>query len=201
MEQHRPRTRWQDSGAPRGNDYDARWRSLAASGQHIHGEADLVEGLLKQCGGSRLLDAGCGTGRVAIELADRGIQVLGVDADPAMIETARAKRPDLTWVQADLAEPGGFTAEPFDLVLLAGNVMIFLETGTERRVLDELTTHLLPGSGLLVAGFALKPHRLQLPTYDELAIAAGWTLVQRWATWDRAPYEGGDYVVSVHSRV
>jgi hypothetical protein len=41
-------TRWQDTSAPRGDDYDARWRALAAGGHGIHGEADLVETLLAE---------------------------------------------------------------------------------------------------------------------------------------------------------
>ena len=53
-----------------------------------------------------VLDAGCGTGRVAIELSRRGHDVVGVDVDEAMLEAARAKAPDLTWVQGDLADPG-----------------------------------------------------------------------------------------------
>ena len=55
-------TRWQSTDAPRGDDYDARWRALAATGQNVHGEADLVETLLRDSGGTRVLDAGCGTG-------------------------------------------------------------------------------------------------------------------------------------------
>ncbi|HNA52133.1 MAG TPA: class I SAM-dependent methyltransferase, partial [Mycobacterium sp.] len=82
--------RWQRSDAPRGDDYDARWRSLAAAGQNVHGEADLVEALLRESGGTSVLDAGCGTGRVAIELAERGLAVTGVDADPRMLGAARA---------------------------------------------------------------------------------------------------------------
>ena len=62
-------TRWQRTEAPRGDDYDARWRSMEAAGHNIHGEADLVEALLADSGGSSVLDAGCGTGRVGIELA------------------------------------------------------------------------------------------------------------------------------------
>ena len=34
-------SRWQDTGAPRGDDYDTRWQKLAAAGESIHGEADL----------------------------------------------------------------------------------------------------------------------------------------------------------------
>jgi SAM-dependent methyltransferase len=188
-------TRWNRTGAPRGDDYDARWRSLADSGQNIHGEADLVEALLTESGGKSVLDAGCGTGRVAIELAGRGFSVIGIDADPAMLATARNKAPELTWIEADLLDPDD--AGPFDLVLLAGNVMIFVEPGTEGRVLTNLAGRLADG-GLLVAGFALQPDRLSLAHYDDLADHAGLTPVARFATWDRQPFDGGDYAVSVH---
>src|SRR4029079_8134136 len=78
-------TRWEKSSRPRAEDYDGRWQSLSAAGQNIHGEADLVEALLQESGGKRVLDAGCGTGRVAIELAARGFSVTGVDADAEML--------------------------------------------------------------------------------------------------------------------
>jgi trans-aconitate methyltransferase len=191
------RTRWNRTGAPRGDDYDARWRSMADSGQNIHGEADLVEALLTDSGGRSVLDAGCGTGRVAIELARRGFAVAGIDADPEMLATARTKAPELTWIDADLSEPGGTGSPPVDLVLLAGNVMIFVEPGTEARTLTNLAGRLADG-GLLVAGFALKPDRLSLREYDELTDQAGLIPVARFATWDRQPFDGGDYAVSVH---
>jgi len=190
--------RWQRSTGPRGDDYDARWQTLAASGQNIHGEADLVESLLAESGGSSVLDAGCGTGRVAIELANRGVTAVGVDADPAMLAAARAKAPELAWVEGDLADLGPALAKKsFDLIVLAGNVVIFLEPGTEGRVLTELAAHLVPG-GLLVSGFSLRPGRLSLDRYDHLAGLAGLLPVARWATWARQPLTGGDYAVSVH---
>lgn len=189
--------RWQESTAPRGDDYDARWRSLAEAGQNIHGEADLVEHLMRPSGARSVLDAGCGTGRVGIELARRGFAVAGVDADAGMLSAARRKAPDLDWVQGDLADLGSALPGPFDLILLAGNVMIFLEPGTEDRVLAGLTARLAPGA-LLVAGFSVRPDRLPIERYDELAAAAGLVLVSRWSTWDRQPFAGGDYAVSVH---
>lgn len=191
-------TRWQQTDAPRGDEYDDRWRTLEADGRPIHGEADLVDGLLDEIGGSRVLDAGCGTGRVAIELAGRGRSVVGVDLDEAMLSAARAKAPALTWVAADLTDVAGLAGDPFDVVLLAGNVMIFVEPGSEARVLAALTARLAPG-GLLVAGFQVEP-RLPLNRYDDLAADAGLRLVARWATWDRHPFTGGDYAVSVHGR-
>jgi len=192
-------TRWQSSDAPRGQDYDARWERLAASGVGVHGEADLIESLLSETGGSAVLDAGCGTGRVAIELAARGFAVVGLDADPAMLAAARSKAPDLRWIEADLVDTGAHLGEAFDLVALPGNVMIFLDRGTEPDVVGQLAARLRPG-GLLVAGFQLQTGRLTLDRYDEITAAAGLQLVDRWATWDREPFHGGDYAVSVHRR-
>lgn len=192
-------TRWQDTDAPRGDSYDQRWTQLAESGESIHGEADFIESLLGQAGGRRVLDAGCGTGRVAIELARRGYPVVGVDADLDMLATARTKAPDLSWIHADLADLGAHSTETFDVVLLAGNVMIFLAQGTEERVMGELVDRLAPG-GLLVAGFSIRPDRLSLAEYDRVAAGAGLESVARFATWDREPYDGGDYAVSVHRR-
>ncbi len=198
-------TRWSGTDAPRGDDYDARWTQLAAQGVDVHGEATLVETLLTTHHvPGPVLDAGCGTGRVAIELARRGVTVVGVDADAAMLVTARSKAPDLPWLEADLAAldpavlashaPGGF-----GLVLLAGNVMIFLTPGTEPTVLDHLASVTAPG-GLLVAGFQIARRRVPLEHFDAWCDDAGFDLVDRWSTWDQAPYDGGDYAVSVHRR-
>lgn len=196
-------TRWENTDAPRGEGYDAQWERLAAAGHSIHGEADLVDGLLQEHGGRRVLDAGCGTGRVAIELAARGYDVVGVDLDAGMLDAARAKAPELPWVRADLAAllasamPEGRAA--FDAVVMAGNVMIFVQPGTEGAVLARLHDLVAPG-GLVIAGFQLRPARIAIAEYDRLAREAGLEPLERWSTWDRAPFTGGDYAVSVHRR-
>jgi SAM-dependent methyltransferase len=192
-------SRWQDTAAPRGDDYDARWRALAAAGKSIHGEADLIEALLHEIGGHRVLDAGCGTGRVAIELSRRGVTVLGIDSDAVMLQTARRKAPELTWVAGDLAEADRHVTAEFDIAVAAGNVMIFLAPGSEADVVAQLVARLVPG-GLLVSGFQLNTGRLTLDRYDECAAAAGLELLHRWSTWDREPFHGDDYAVSVHRR-
>ena len=188
------RNRWLAETDGRGPAYAARFRELEEAGMDVHGEASFVADAVPP--GSRVLDAGCGTGRVAIELARRGYDVVGVDLDPSMLSVARDTAPALRWVEADLA-----TAEPpdgpYDAVVLAGNVMIFLAPGTEPDVVRHVVGALRPG-GLLVAGFTVEVKRLPLADYDRYAAAAGLELVDRFATWDRDPYAGGDYAVSVH---
>lgn len=186
-------TRWSAEAAGRASTYDDRWAELAAAGEGIHGEADFVSALRP----SSVLDAGCGTGRVAIELARRGVDVVGVDVDAPMLVQARQKAPELAWVEADLATLD--LGRRFDVVVLAGNVMIFLRPGTEEDVVAAMARHVLPG-GAVVAGFQLQPGRLDLATYDRHAAAAGLVPDGRWATWDRQPFAGGDYAVSVHRR-
>jgi SAM-dependent methyltransferase len=190
-------SRWAEhSSAQRGDDYDERWRALAAAGQSVHGEADLLCTLR---GSGSMLDAGCGTGRVAIEMARRGFSVAGVDLDEAMLSTARTKAPELEWQLGDLADVE--LQRRFDLVALPGNVMIFLAPGTEDLVVANLERH-LAADGLLVAGFQLRRSRLSLDRYDQLCADVGLVVDQRWATWDQEPFnaDGAEYVVSVHRR-
>lgn len=179
--------------------YDERWEALAARGVEVHGEADLVDALLGALG-TRILDAGCGTGRVAIELGRRGYATVGIDVDPDLLARARAKAPSLEWIDGDLATLTPGTAPgPFAAVVLAGNVMIFVAPGTEARVLANISARLEPG-GLLIAGFQLSG-RLALADYETHAVAAGLEPVARWSTWDRAPFTAtSDYVVAVDSK-
>jgi len=194
-------SRWLGSDRPGADDYDRKFVDAERVGVDVHGEASFVASLAPP--GAAVLDAGCGTGRVAVELARRGYEVVGVDLDEGMLAGARAKAPDLPWHVADLAAPdlaGAVGPAPgrwFDIVVAAGNVMIFLEPGSEGAVVANLAGVLAPG-GLLVAGFQLDGH-LSLAGYDTHCAGAGLELVGRWATWDRRPWrEGGHYAVSVH---
>jgi SAM-dependent methyltransferase len=188
--------RWQQSDVPRGAEYDRRFETLAATGMDMHGEAALVASYRP----ATVLDAGCGTGRVAIELARRGHDVVGVDVDPAMLEAARAKAPNLTWLEADLTDPAFDLGRTFDIVVLAGNVLIFVPAGTEGQVIANAARQLAPG-GRLVAGYSLRPGGLRPSGHDAHATAAGLVLEDRWSTWDRRPYAAADaYCVSVHLR-
>src|SRR5450631_4021996 len=126
-----------------GESYQQRFDALAADGADVHGEADFVE----QLHPSFVLDAGCGTGRVARELARRGIGVVGVDRDQSMIATAARLAPELTWLVRDLTQID--LDRCFDVVLLAGNVPIFTPDGTQAALVAGCARHLVD-QGLLV---------------------------------------------------
>ena len=175
-----------------GDAYDARYDERALHGENVHGEADFV----MRYAPASVLDAGCGTGRVARELARRGVDVVGVDLDEDMLATARRRSPKLSWVEADLASID--LERTFDVVVAAGNVMILLTPGSEPAVLANLARHLHRG-GLLIAGAQVRPDHLTLAEYDRLADAAGFALAERFSTWDRDLWRrDSDYALSVH---
>ena len=194
-----------ETGGTRGPEYAQRFRDLAASGADLHGEARQIDRLTRETTGGapgRVLEAGCGTGRVALELARAGHEVTGVDVDPSMLAEARAAAKDqaldVRFVEGDLIDLADLLEGTFDVVAAPGNVVVYLTPGTEADVVTQLVSALRP-DGLLVAGFALGRH-VSVQQYDGWCQAAGATLVHRWATWDAEPLAGGDYAVLVHRR-
>lgn len=174
-------------------EYNARWDRLAADGQKVHGEADLVDTFTPLS----VLDAGCGTGRVAVELAARGRRVVGVDNDADMLDLARAKSDDVRWVLADLA-----TVEldaTFDVIVMAGDVLNYVRAGDESRVVMNLAAHLEPSGRVVCGGSVVESAHVR--HYDNWCRSAGLELEVRYASWDRIPYDRpGSYHVSVHRR-
>ena len=179
-------TRWD------GDEYQARFDKLAATGTDVHGEATFV----RRFAPASVLDAGCGTGRVAIELARHGIDVVGVDLDASMLATARQLAPELTWVESDLGTLA--LDRTFDVVVLAGNVPLFTRAQTEHDLVVACAAHVASG-GALVAGFQLGDG-YSLAQYDASCAVAGLAPTERWSSWDREPFAGGSYAVSVHRR-
>ncbi|RIV37638.1 class I SAM-dependent methyltransferase [Micromonospora radicis] len=194
-------TRWAtDTGPDHSQWYVDRFRQLAAEGADLAGEARLLDTLVPPR--SRILDAGCGTGRVGAELAARGHTVVGVDADPVLIEAARADHPGPRWLVADLAELDLAAAghpEPFDAAVLAGNVMAFVAAGTERAVLGRVAAQLRP-DGVVAVGFGTE-RGYPLVDFDADAAGAGLLLEHRFATWDLRPWRAdADFAVSILRR-
>jgi SAM-dependent methyltransferase len=167
----------------------------------VHGEADFVAGLLPAP--ARVLDAGCGTGRVAVRLHELGYDVVGVDVDPSMVAVARAEAPHLDWRVADLATMDLGAA--FDLVVVAGNTIPLLEDGTLAAACERLAAHSAPG-GVVVTGFGLDAAHLPgdcpvtpLADVDAAMAGAGLDVADHYGTWSGEPFDGG-YVVATYRR-
>jgi trans-aconitate methyltransferase len=93
----------------------------------------------------------------------RGLDIVGVDIDPEMLDTARRKAPGVDWHLADLATVD--LSRSFDAIVMAGNVMIFLKSGTESVVVANMARHLQP-DGLLIASFQIMRDRLTVQRSD-----------------------------------
>ncbi|WP_270887795.1 class I SAM-dependent DNA methyltransferase [Pedococcus sp. 5OH_020] len=204
MSETEPRTRWSEVSAGLGGAtaYQQRFDDLAASGVDIHGEAAFVESLLPPP--ARVLDAGCGTGRVATQLTALGYHCVGVDSDPDMIAVAEQRDPSTRWVRQDLSRLE-LRSQAFEVAILAGNVIPLLAPGTLVTAVERLAAHLQPG-GLLVAGFGLDEAHLPpgcpvtpLADYDRACDVAGLSFVRRHSGWDRVSWRpDSGYAVSVH---
>src|SRR5690625_7383941 len=75
--------------------YISRFRNKAEIGEDLAGEARLVDAMVERK--SRILDAGCGTGRNGGYLAAQGHTVVGVDIDPQLIAAAREVISEVRW--------------------------------------------------------------------------------------------------------
>ncbi|MCA1983734.1 class I SAM-dependent methyltransferase [Nocardioides nematodiphilus] len=191
-------TRWMtDTKEGHSQWYVERFRTMAAEGRDLGGEARLVDAMLPP--GSRVLDGGCGPGRVGAILRERGHTVVGVDADPVLIAAAEEDHPGPRWLVADLAEldlPAMGEPEPFAGAVLAGNVIVFVTPGTEAEVLRRVAAHVVD-DGFVVVGFHTD-RDLTLTAFDDAVRAAGLRLENRFATWDlRGWHDDADFAVNV----
>ena len=179
--------------------YIERFRSMAARGDDLAGEARLVDAMVPR--GARILDAGCGPGRVGAVLAEAGHEVVGVDLDPELIAAANADHPGPLWLVDDLAHldlPVRGIYEGFDAIVCAGNVMTFLAPNTRGQVLSRLRAHLRDAGRLAVGfgtgrGYALESF---LADVRDAGLRADLLL----STWSLHPYrDDADFVVALLS--
>jgi len=180
--------------------YIERFRTMAADGADLEGEARFVDAMVGR--GARILDAGCGPGRVGGALHQRGHQVVGVDVDPALIEAAEQDHPGPTWLvgdlaRMDLAEHG--IEEGFDVIVCAGNVITFVPVDDRRPALERMGAH-LADDGRIAIGFG--DHRGY--GFDEFRAdvdAAGLAVELELSTWDLRPFrDGADFLVALLRR-
>lgn len=202
---HQP-TRWEDHDNTRG--YGERFAELVADGTDIYGEARLADVLAPRNG--RILDAGCGMGRIGAKLGTLGHKVSGVDLDAHLLRQSRDTYPELRTMQArlddltpELLAEAGWDDE-FDVIVLVGNVMILLAPDTEVLVLNRLAALLAP-EGRVLVGFHMDatPPNSRVYSADEFAghvAEAGLTIDSQYSTYELQPFDGsGNYVVSILS--
>ena len=89
--------------------------------------------------GARVLDAGCGTGALACELAERGANVLGVDISPQLVDIAQKRMPPrtkgrLTFQAGDMLEP---RLGRFDYIV-AMDSLIYYSADDIGKILDNI---------------------------------------------------------------
>jgi len=177
--------------------YIRRWKDLAAQGMDLLGEARLVDAMLGRS--SRVLDAGCGQGRIGGHLSSVGHDVVGVDVDPVLIAEAEKVHPAARWLVGDLAEldlPAAGVPERFDAIVCAGNVMTFLAPSTRVEVLRRLRAH-VADHGRAAVGFGAGRDY----SFDEFladAQEAGWVPDLLLSTWDLRPFTpDADFLVAI----
>ena len=179
------------------NWYIERFRSMAEEGNDLAGEARLIDALVPR--GARVLDAGCGPGRVGAFLHAAGHEVVGVDIDPELIDAAEQDHPGPRWLVDDLATldlPSRGVPDGFDAIVCAGNVMTFLAPSTRGEVVARLRAH-LQEDGRAVVGFGTN-RGYAVDEFLGQAATAGLVPDLLLSTWDLRPYApGADFIVAI----
>jgi len=114
-------------------------------------DLDLWDAMAAESGGTAL-DLGCGTGRVALHLARRGHEVLGLDVDPVLIATLRQRGAGLP-LRTVIADARDFEiGEQLDLALAPMQTVQLLAGSAERgECLRQVSAHLRPGGRFAAA--------------------------------------------------
>lgn len=180
--------------------YVERFRAMVARGQDTVGEARLIDAMVPR--GARILDAGCGPGRLGGYLHRAGHSVVGVDVDPVLIAAAEEDHPGPRWLVGDLAEldlPARGVDADFDVIVCAGNVMTFVAPSTRVAVLRNFAAH-LASQGRVVIGFGAGR---EYPFEEFFADVqqAGLAVQVRLSTWDLRPFsDDAEFLVAVLGR-
>ncbi len=183
-----PPTRWELAGS-RTCGYAETFGRLVEERQDVDGEARFVDALAPR--GARILDVGSGMGRVAEALRRRGHRVVATEPDADLREQSRRLYPDLDVLayQALELDPGDLPR--FDVIVLVGNVMVYLAESTERAVLTRLR-ELLAHDGRVVVGFDLDGNKSGSRVYpaEEFVadvVASGLTVQHRFGSYELHP--------------
>lgn len=179
--------------------YIQRFRDMEANGHDLWGEARTVDAMAPR--NARILDAGCGPGRLDGFLHELGHTVVGIDVDPGLIEAAEKDHPGPTYVVGDLAEmdlPAQGIEANFDIIVSAGNVVGFLAASTREEVLRRIAKHLAP-EGRAIIGFGAG-RGYEFSDFFADAERAGLKLDVALESWDLRPFtSSSQFLVAILS--
>jgi SAM-dependent methyltransferase len=119
---------------------------------------DCVDRLAELAGAGPALELGIGTGRIALPLAARGVEVHGIDTSAAMVERLRAK-PGGGAIAVTMGDFADLPVEGrFPLVFVVFNTLFSLLTQDEQvRCFEAVAAHLAPGGAFVVEAFVPDP--------------------------------------------
>ncbi|MGD9932216.1 MAG: class I SAM-dependent methyltransferase [Dehalococcoidia bacterium] len=194
---------WQDF-----YDRHAPYYDRGAFTHHTEAEVEFLLSVLDLPAGAHLLDVGCGTGRHAIALAQRGFRVTGVDLSAGMllqgVEKARAAGATVEWVHADAT--AYVAREPVDAVLcLCGSAFAMpsreVDPGRhDGAILDNIAASLKP-DGQLVLTTPNGYRRIREVTPEQVASGTFDTATMVWETDSQFPIGGVEGTVSYKERL
>lgn len=127
------------------------WRRAHTRDEN-RGEAADIARALRLIPGERVLDAPCGYGRLALELAEQGLRVSGIDAARAFVEEglerARQRGLELDLRLGDMREPPW--SREFDAAFCAGNSFGYFDDEGNDAFLRAMARALVPGGRFLL---------------------------------------------------
>ncbi|WP_066629390.1 class I SAM-dependent methyltransferase [Labilibacter marinus] len=126
-------------------------------------QANFIESVFPVLSGKKVLDSGCGTGSLAIELGRRSASVDAFDLDGAMVGKALEKCPqaiDVRFAENDLLKFGaGYSASSFDIIYCLGNTLPHLPQLSDVKTYVDSAAKVLKSGGYLL---------IQIVNYDRV---------------------------------
>ena len=147
--------------------------------------------------GEPVVELACGTGRIAVPIAEAGVRVIGIDGSPAMLDVARERARAagveelLDLRHGDLREPP--VAEQVQLVLVPFRSLLHMTTDAERRrALAAAFSLLEPGGRLVFDVFA--------PSKEDVEATHGRWLEREPGIFERADWDEGERTLTLSVR-
>jgi SAM-dependent methyltransferase len=160
----------------------ALWRRRDLVGAYANRTLRPVEVVLllrhRQALGGRVLELGCGAGRLTGYLAEISPQVTGADVSPHMLAAARERYPGVEFVERDLHDLSGFADGSFDAIVAGYNLLDILGEDERRATFAALHRMLVPGGLLVFSGHNLEAaDRRRTPWRHILARNPAWLVL------------------------